>query len=723
MKHEKWLSCLMGAVLSFAAAVAGVGCVETAFGFGQLMSLPGVLLLLSVWSVVVSVLLVLPHGCKWLAALSVLTIGILLHQEEVLLQLESLLNKLSLTYNAAYGWGMITWSGQVKPDTPVTWAMILLGGLVEIGVSLSVCRRKWLAVGLVSGLLPLFACCVVTDTVPAEGYLYLLLITQMLVMLPHLAGRIQKTNGIRLTAMLLVPVLLGMGLLFGAVKPEKHDEQSVKLRQTLTEIMQKLPFAVPGPGGGQGITVGGPAMDRVDLSTVGPSGRHTYAVMDVVAPVTKTLYLRGQALDVYDGVSWSLGPGADQTDPYWPYTGLLSWGTLVISTRSVLPLKYLPYYTDESLAQQENGMAVQQQNSGQETRYQVRLYEPALGGMYSVMNSMSGTEAYLNLPDSTRQRAEAILDGLLTYERTMKEKAETIRVYVTNSAKYDLNTQKMPSGEADFALWFLEESDTGYCTHFASAAAVLLRAAGIPARYVTGYTVNAMNNRRVTVTAEQAHAWVEYLDEDLVWKVLEATPVDPQNSQPRPQITTPTDPTEQTTVPTEESTQPTQSEDTKPTFESTLPSSTSDTTEPTNQTTRPTVEPTRPTGGAAGEGKPDLSWLWPVVKVIAWIGGIILSLAAQYLLRLRHRRKEMYTGGKNRQAIRRWRYAKLLEKRLRCPVPERLDFLADKASYSQHTLTAQELSEFDTWLEERRLELRRWPLLPRIFVKLIFALE
>ena len=118
-----------------------------------------------------------------------------------------------------------------------------------------------------------------------------------------------------------------------------------------------------------------------------------------------------------------------------------------------------------------------------------------------------------------------------------------------------------------------------------------------------------------------------------------------------------------------------------------------------------------------------LSWLWPVVKGVAWICGIILSLAAQYLLRLRHRRKGMYTGGKNRQAICRWRYAQLLGKRLRCTVPERLDFLAEKAAYSQHTLTVQELSEFDAWLEERHQELSHWPLLPKIFVKLVFALE
>lgn len=728
MKHEKWLSCLMGSVLSFAGGVAGVGCVITAFGFGHLVSLPGVILLLAAWAVAVSLLLMLPQGGKWLAALSVLLLGILLYQKDILLQVESFLNKISLVYNAAYGCGMIIWSDKVQPDMPVTWAMILMGGLVELGICWSVCRRKWLALGTVAGFVPLILCSVVTDTIPEEGYLFLLLSTQVLMIMPYLSGRVTKANGIRLTAMLLVPVLVGMLVLFAVVKPENYGEQSAKFQQTVAGIMQKLPFGtVTTPGGNPGITVGGIAMDRVDLSAVGPQSRQTYAVMDVVAPTTKTLYLRGQALDSYNGTSWSLGPGGNQTDPYWPYTGISYRGKMEITTRAIQPLKFLPYYTGESWAQQENGMAVQQQNDGLQTVYTTFLWVPTLGGnMYSVMNSMSGTEVYLNLPASTRQRAEAILNGLLTYERTMKEKAETIRYYVETSARYDLNTQAMPEGETDFALWFLEKSDSGYCTHFASAAAVLLRAAGIPARYVTGYTVNTINGRRVTVTAEQAHAWVEYLDEDMVWKVLEATPVDYNNSQPRPTVPhptqRPTEPSEETTEPTVDTTEPTQD-----TTQSTAPSDpNAPTTRPTDETTRPTDASTRPTGGNAGEEpeeKPDLSWLWPIVKAILWVGGIVLLLAAQYLLRLRHRRKAMYTGGKNHQAIRRWRYAKLLARRLRCNVPERLDFLADKAAYSQHTLTSQELAEFDSWLEEKRLELQRWPLLSKLFVKLVFALE
>ena len=714
MKHEKKLSCLMGATLAFAGSVAGVGCVMTGLGMQVMMSLPWVILALACWSAAAAALLMLNHGGKWLTAVSVLAAAALLWHKDVQLQVEFFINRLSYVYNAAYGWGEIRWSEGTLQDIPVTWGMIFMGGLSATGICWSVCRRKWLAVGLVSGILPLVLCCVVTDTVPAEGYLFLLLATLVLMALPHLAGQIRKDNGIRLTAMLLVPVLLLTTVLFGQVKRDGYEMQSGRLQQAVTELLHKLPFGSNGSGINVGVSVGGITTDKVNLAEVGPQVRQRHAVMDVVAPVTQTLYLRGQALDSYDGKSWSLGPGANQTDLFWPQRGLLHYGEMEIAPRTPLPMKYLPYYTAQAWTDQEDGMAAQQKLEAPENLYKTELWLPHDGEPLSSGNfSLRGyADAYLRLPESTRLGAEIILREILTNEKTMAEKAETIRYYVETSAEYDLNTQTMPAWEDDFALWFLEESDTGYCIHFASAAAVLLRAAGIPARYVSGYTVNATRGRRITVTAEQAHAWVEYLDEDYSWKVLEATPTDWGNAQPRPTVP----------HPTEESTQPS-TEDTTESQEST--GATEQTTESTNDATQP-ENVTQPTGNQSPqqqEVKRDLSWLWGILKIVGYAVLAIAVIMLQYVLRLRHRRKGMYTGGKNRQAIRRWRYAKLLEKRLRCPVPERLDFLADKASYSQHTLTAQELSEFDAWLEERHLELRRWPLLPRIFVKLIFALE
>jgi protein-glutamine gamma-glutamyltransferase len=58
---------------------------------------------------------------------------------------------------------------------------------------------------------------------------------------------------------------------------------------------------------------------------------------------------------------------------------------------------------------------------------------------------------------------------------------------------------------------FLFETRAGFCEHYASSFAVMMRAAGIPARIVTGYQGGEMNTvgNYLTVRQADAHAWVE----------------------------------------------------------------------------------------------------------------------------------------------------------------------------------------------------------------------
>ena len=140
----------------------------------------------------------------------------------------------------------------------------------------------------------------------------------------------------------------------------------------------------------------------------------------------------------------------------------------------------------------------------------------------------SGTvdPGYTDLPDNTRKWADTLLQTLLTGDEPDDHIIRKILNYVQRSAVYDRSTTSMDSGYDDFAQWFLEKSDTGYCVHFATAAAVLLRAAGIPARYVEGYMVDCRPEVKNIVTNQEAHAWVEYFDPVFsVWWILEATPI------------------------------------------------------------------------------------------------------------------------------------------------------------------------------------------------------
>ena len=75
---------------------------------------------------------------------------------------------------------------------------------------------------------------------------------------------------------------------------------------------------------------------------------------------------------------------------------------------------------------------------------------------------------------------------------------------------------------------FLLRTKAGHCEHFATATVLLLRQAGIPARYATGFAVSEPergNTGRFLVRERHAHAWCIYFSEtDHAWHELDTTP-------------------------------------------------------------------------------------------------------------------------------------------------------------------------------------------------------
>lgn len=74
---------------------------------------------------------------------------------------------------------------------------------------------------------------------------------------------------------------------------------------------------------------------------------------------------------------------------------------------------------------------------------------------------------------------------------------------------------------------FLFDSRLGYCEHYASAFAVLMRALDVPARVVTGYQGGEMNpvDGFMTVRQSDAHAWVEVWLAGRGWTRVDPTSV------------------------------------------------------------------------------------------------------------------------------------------------------------------------------------------------------
>ncbi|TKJ28655.1 transglutaminaseTgpA domain-containing protein [Blastococcus sp. CCUG 61487] len=93
-----------------------------------------------------------------------------------------------------------------------------------------------------------------------------------------------------------------------------------------------------------------------------------------------------------------------------------------------------------------------------------------------------------------------------------------------NGFRYALST--LPGTSGDDLVNFLAERQ-GYCEQYAGAMAVMVRAAGMPARVALGYTPGTREDdgSRI-VTTDDAHAWVEVYFVGVGWVPFDPTPID-----------------------------------------------------------------------------------------------------------------------------------------------------------------------------------------------------
>lgn len=101
---------------------------------------------------------------------------------------------------------------------------------------------------------------------------------------------------------------------------------------------------------------------------------------------------------------------------------------------------------------------------------------------------------------------------------------KVVRDYTAGNMSYSNDADEY-SGDEDFVIEMLSGHKSGYSAHFATAATMLFRYYGIPARYVEGYLVNPeVGSDVISVTDEDSHAWVEIYAGGLGFIPIEVTP-------------------------------------------------------------------------------------------------------------------------------------------------------------------------------------------------------
>ena len=605
--------------------------------------------------------------------------------------IRALITRLSTIYNNAYGWGVLEFTGVNWETTSLDMLLGSWGCLITLSATAAVVRGRGSIPAVLLALPPLISTMVVTDTPPDVAPLGGLLLAVTLILMTASVSRQSPIQAAKLAAIAAVPTALVLGSIFLLFPKDSYvSHADAQLSSIVSWWQTTIVSPFKGGGLGQDFTPTPTASASTRLGSLGPRRVVPYPVMDVTADFDGVLYLRGQDYDKYDGQSWT--STTDRTEELPKGSNAALRGVVSITTRNPLALTYLPSYPNRDHTLTDGRI----ENTGELTEFfwSVSKFSDLPSHFSSMYDEWPGLVAYQDLPQSTFEWAEdyvrqVLEDGGLYEDPLVRSlnaaKAQIIIDHVGNSARYSLTPQRMDDDYDDFAQWFLEESDEGYCVHFATAAAVLLRAAGVPARYVTGYVVTCEADKTITVASDRAHAWVEYYDEVYhAWIIAEPTPPDFQDEVPETEPVTGSPVTQPLTEPNE----------------------------------KETTTPTKPTQDSE---KSDWTHLTTALRWAALAAALLAAVIIQRAVRLMLRRRTIL-GNTNHRALVLWHDVEQVSTVLRQDPPAELLALAQKAKFSQHDLMKDELLRFTDWLDNARTELDRRPFFIRLWCRYVLAL-
>ena len=296
-----------------------------------------------------------------------------------------------------------------------------------------------------------------------------------------------------------------------------------------------------------------------DLTKPVPSADGTEAILSVTSDKTDTLYLRGFVGDTYKNGTWSAldaENAANEKDLfYWLHengfypqsqfalsaiqTVEYEAETIQISNLSACSLyRYEPFSvlpTSAGTAQNRLApSAVKASGWNGEREYSYVVIADASTILPQILDNLqqnSANNAYLQMESAYR-------DFVDSYALAVPQEFLDERGALLEETKQDLNfSGELSKEQAQLcALSFLETcfgGDTslpldstakGTTYQYATVAALALRYYGIPARYVEGFTVKTQENSNISVTNENAGAWVEIYQDGVGWLPLALTP-------------------------------------------------------------------------------------------------------------------------------------------------------------------------------------------------------
>lgn len=254
---------------------------------------------------------------------------------------------------------------------------------------------------------------------------------------------------------------------------------------------------------------------------------------DIENPRPAELYWRAITLDRFDGREWTrgfnvepqfLGAG-DRDNRDWfddiEYQGRsIDYNIIMEPTDEnwIYTLK-IPQLIDDRMIMRRDFQVDSIRNVSQRFSYDMRSY---LNSRLDSSLSQRELRRWRGLPDGNERSREFALN---LREESGSDEAfiqNVLAYYTGENFFYTLQPALLRGDPVDEFLFNTRE---GFCEHYASSFTFLMRAAGIPARVVTGYQGGEYNPYDETLTVRQydAHAWSEVWLDDQGWVRVDPT--------------------------------------------------------------------------------------------------------------------------------------------------------------------------------------------------------
>ncbi len=242
-------------------------------------------------------------------------------------------------------------------------------------------------------------------------------------------------------------------------------------------------------------------------------------------PPQASRYWRGPVLDDYDGLTWSAAPNGARSSATAPLVesrgATFSYvSTLEANNQRWLLALDLPLSTPPASLLTRRLETLAREPLRTRARF---AFSSAPQALVNRNESPALLQQSLRLPPQRNPRSRELAKSWRDQFASAQEISnQALRFFAQHHFVYTLRPPLLGQDAVDD---FLFATRRGFCEHYASAYVVLMRAAGIPARVVTGYQGGELNpvDGYLTVRQSDAHAWAEIWIAERGWIRVDPT--------------------------------------------------------------------------------------------------------------------------------------------------------------------------------------------------------